>query len=155
MRENMKPFYGRRITVQGVFGHYGKYNQVKTALFQALEHDGEFLCSHTYVQHADTMIAYDLRFGERVQFSAWVIQYRKNGKCGSVIDYGLTHPMSVKTLDRKVVLPSLIVDDEDLIWKSPQARMNRTDLATALEKLAFDAGGYEQIQAALNFLRES
>ena len=155
MREYLIPFHGRRITVQGIFARFIKHSDIQTALFQALEHNGEFLCSHSYVQHADTMLAYDLVFGEKVQFSATVIQYKKKTFGGYSLDYSLTHPTSVITLDRKVVLPSLILEgeQEDFIREEAQPKLSRTDLAGELERLAMEAGGYEQLQAALDFLR--
>lgn len=154
MREHLMPFHGRRITVQGIFDRHVKYNNIQTALFQALEHDGKYLCSHTYVQYAGAMLDYDLQFGEMVQFSASVIQYRKAWKWPAVTDYGLTHPVSVTPLDRRRSRSAPFLENEDFSWGATQAGMSQSDLTAALQKLASKAGGYEALQTTLDHLRQ-
>lgn len=119
-REKLAGRRGQRISVIGCFDHFGyRYDgagrKVITALFQAVETpEGEFLCEHCHVQYADTMRAYDLRHGERVQFVAAVMSYKRrlpNCKDDGTMyetDFTLYHPTGIKPLDREVILPSLV-----------------------------------------------
>jgi len=119
MRDNLAEYRGARITVIGCFDHFGfrldNGRRVETALFQAVETpEGEFLCEHCHVQFADTMRAYDLRHGEKVQFLATVMSYKRRlSNCNEngtmyEVDYGLYHPTGIKPLNREVFLPSLV-----------------------------------------------
>lgn len=120
MRDELADYRGKRITVIGCFDHFGHRverdgRKVVTALFQGIEmSDGEFLCPHCHIQFADNMRAYDLQHGERVQFLAIVMSYKRRlpvcNKTGTMyeIDYALYHPTGIKPLNREVRLPSLV-----------------------------------------------
>lgn len=174
MREQLESYCGKRIRVTGQFdtmgGRRGRSGFVRTALFQFVELDGAILCGHCHVQFADTMVAYDLRAGERVRFSAQVRAYRKWVQTTShdgpqvVTDYGLYNPTGVVTLDRTFHLPSLVVEGK---WgdgyphgtaipaQSPRASKppeDRAALASELQRLAHEHGGYESLKEALNYL---
>jgi hypothetical protein len=111
-RHKLEPYLGKRITVTGIFACFVPKSRAKNGianfLINAVEMDGEFVTSETWVQRADTIEAYGFKKGEKIQFSAVVQRYKRQG---AFFDYGFTDPTGIKSLYENVSLPSLVEEE--------------------------------------------
>jgi hypothetical protein len=117
MRNDLAPFAGKRIIVQGVFKYHKNYRGKEVARVDLVhDHDGDMLTDHVYVQYADSLVAYDFRPDEQIQFKATVTRYKKHGE----IDYGLAFPTAIKSLEREIAMPSLTREERPTEKRHPQ-----------------------------------
>ena len=180
MRKEMERYYGKRIAVVGTFKKVLHKSGKAVALFEALESGGEFLCSHTYVQCAETMEAYGFNRDERIQFDALVVSYRKFNpeRNAKENDFGLSRPAAIRSLDREIELPSLSPKQEapkapkqeaepvkqETTKKAPvqeadsakreSPRLTRAALVGEVMRLADAAGGLDRLREVIGFLCE-
>jgi hypothetical protein len=101
---------------------------------------GQVVCEHCHVQSADNFEAYDLRRGERVQFEAVVMSYRKTADDGVQLetDYSLWNPTNIRLLDRPAeVLPILDTPKETATQDTAREETN-TSMQGVSETLTVD-----------------
>jgi len=71
--------------------------------------DGKLLTDHAFVQFADNFKAYSFCRNEQIQFMALVTEYTKKG---GTMNYGLSDPTAIKSLERHIAMPSLTVQEQ-------------------------------------------
>lgn len=178
---SIEDYQGKRITVTGVFDRYGMTTTSgTTALVHAVELEGEKLLDHAWVQQAENFFQYDMRRGERVQFSAVVLSYKKwlalVRKDGAKyeIRYGLQRPTEIILLERPGEEPRRTANEpsrlfpiqkvtelgpEESPYDEPAKRAlpgtgrKRFEKIAKVQSLADELGGYAELQRLLNILK--
>jgi hypothetical protein len=108
LREKLKPFHGKRITVRGTLVKYGKwivgYRDVGSACIVDPEMNNEILCHHVWVQGVSHLQRCEPH--RRVQLDAIVSEY-PDSKLGQN-NYCLKHPGKLVILDEP---PAISIPD--------------------------------------------
>jgi hypothetical protein len=121
-REVLAEYLDKRVLLTGVFERLtvnkNPSKPFKVALLQDVEVElskGKHDLGHLWVQHAETFV--DVHYGDRIQCSCRVGQYRKSlavsGENGSVetVDYSLSWPSDIKILNHRPVAYSTAHDE--------------------------------------------
>ncbi len=158
----LEPYSGKRRIFTGVFDRYGDCfdgDRGQTLLIQGIELDGEEVCSHCWVQQAENFWPLDVKKGERVQFTAVVLPYKKrsplvqqDGTYG-IIDYGLYRPTAIHLIER-VHKETASPQREAAGASSDHKQACRKKLAIVqdVQALVDEVGGVDELRKLIDFL---
>jgi hypothetical protein len=139
IREKLKPFVGKRITIRGCLAAFSdwiqNYRDVGRACISLPEMEGEVVADHVWVMGVQHWFQHKEDIGQQVEFTAVVKPYTDSKARGT--NYHLTNPDELQVLHGPPALriPDL-PDDEALLIPDDKA------------------GNPEQVQDPLEVLRQ-
>jgi hypothetical protein len=160
----LAPYLGWRIRVVALFDCFGKDvdpggrgKPFPTALVQDVEVDGEQVASHCWVQQCWNFQPLDLRNGDKIEFDAVVMRFRKCAQesGASYDDYSLTDPTRAHFYGEPTPMKPIRRIEQDQAPVGPKheeaKRSKKAQLLFDLEKLREDYGA-EEVKKALAYL---
>lgn len=160
-RTALEPYLGKRMTFIAIFDRFGECfedDRGQTLLVQSLSFEsGEAICSHTWIQQAESFLPLDVRKGETAKFSAVVLSYKKrmplvqeDGTC-LVVEYGLYRPTGIQLIERLRDTAQCIQLDAQA---NPPPATRRKNLAIIQDiiSLAHEVGGMDELRKMMEFL---